>query len=985
MNLRLSSLIRLSVLVFIIQVCAFGQVQVADLRCEYAVDPLGVDVAHPGLGWRIESDGMGQKQTAYQIVVASSLEKLKGDEGDLWDSGKVSSGQTLHIPYSGSELQSGMECHWKVRVWDKDGSQSEWSAPSKWVMGMLNPGDWTAKWIKAPHPKLDGLKIISATYGDSKGKETIDVKELLEALLEQNKPITVSSKTFGGGKKANNYVLNVEYELKGTKHKLTVNSKDVVAFDEQSRKGKAAPHFRKAFVLNGVPDSARITVNAAAFFELFVNGEKVGQDVLTPAIAAVKKRSFSVTYDIQPYLKKGNNCIGLWVGHWDGPFSNEVKVRAQLAAVVNGKPFALSTDESWETRNSGRYTTKSGSFGGELVDARELVPDWSLPGSTSKGWSPAVVDKGDMGKSENQSCPLNRIGKVIPAVSVKAIGKGLYEIDFGTALTGWCRLKMPRLQPGTTVTMTFADNKSPDQDSKMEKLGVSGWYQTFGQVSRFISAGQSDEVFQHRFNYAAFRYVVVEGLPAAPKVSDATAMLVESDLEPVGAFECSNELLNRIFDLNEWTLRCLNLGGQSVDCPHRERKGYGGDGQTPVEGVMTGFRADGFFRKWLTDWKHVQKADGSLPNTAPQGFGGGGPAWGGFVAAVTWRHYLYYGDRRVLEENYDTVRKYVEYMEEVSRNNGDILTGKTGRFSFIGDWVAPGRGMDSKNMPSHEAREIFNNCYRIYHLQLYMKMAHALGKDAEVAKYQKVIEKIRPIIHKQFYDADSGTYVYDQQAYYILPLMTGVVPEALRSKVLKDLEKNILVTRDGHLDTGLLGTYFLLEYLREIGRSDLLFTIFNQTTYPGWGYMLEQGATTVWEQWNGHWSHIHSCFPSANNWLYQGLGGIQADPAGPGFKKFIVKPEIVGDVIWVKAYHDSPYGRIVSNWKREEGSFTMKVTVPPNSTGTVYVPATSSASVMVNGKAVAKNAYVTFIRQEQGRFVFNVEPGTYTIVSKWDD
>lgn len=209
-----------------------------------------------------------------------------------------------------------------------------------------------------------------------------------------------------------------------------------------------------------------------------------------------------------------------------------------------------------------------------------------------------------------------------------------------------------------------------------------------------------------------------------------------------------------------------------------------------------------------------------------------------------------------MEENYETVRKYVERLEAISVENGNILTGKTGRFSFIGDWVAPGRGMDSKNMPSHEAHEIFNNCYRIYHMQLYMKMAAVLGQTEEVDKYQTVIEKIRPLIHKEFYDKDSGTYVYDQQAYYILPLMTGVVPDNLRAKVLKDLETNILVTRRGHLDTGLLGTYFLIEYLREIGRNDLVYTMFSKTTYPSWGYMLEQGATTVWEQWNGYWSHM---------------------------------------------------------------------------------------------------------------------------------
>ncbi|NJL19251.1 MAG: hypothetical protein HC901_02920 [Bdellovibrionaceae bacterium] len=371
-----------------------------------------------------------------------------------------------------------------------------------------------------------------------------------------------------------------------------------------------------------------------------------------------------------------------------------------------------------------------------------------------------------------------------------------------------------------------------------------------------------------------------------------------------------------------------------------------------------------------------------MPNTAPQGFGGGGPAWGGFVAAVTWRHYLYYGDRRILEENYETIRKYVERLEAISAENGDILTGKTGRYSFIGDWVAPGRGMNSKDMPSHEAREIFNNCYRIYQLQLLIKIAETLGKDDEAARYRQVIEKIRPLIHEKFYDQASGTYVDDEQGYYILALMTGVVPEGLRPKVLKDLENNILVTRKGHLDTGLLGTYFLLEYLREIGRSDLLFTIMSKTTYPGWGYMLEQGATTVWEQWDGFKSHIHSCFPSANNWLYQGLGGIQADPSGPGFKQFIIRPDIVGDVTWVKSHHDSPYGKIVSNWKREGTTLVMEVEVPPNTSATLHVPVGANTQVTVNDAMPEQVEGVVRTEVKNERTVLHVGAGAYRMQMK---
>jgi len=394
---------------------------------------------------------------------------------------------------------------------------------------------------------------------------------------------------------------------------------------------------------------------------------------------------------------------------------------------------------------------------------------------------------------------------------------------------------------------------------------------------------------------------------------------------------------------------------------------------------MTSLRADGFYRKWLRDWRLRQKPDGNLPHMAPFGKGGGGPGWGGFLSAVTWQHYLYYGDIRVLEENYDAIRRYVDYLE--SRCKGNVLRKFGGRWDFIGDWVPPRRGMDTKNWPKANAAEVFNNCYRINQMQLLKQMSTALGKSADVERYSKRLIEIRPAVHAAFYDTDKQQYVIDEQAYYVMPLMTDVVPEALRPLMLKKLEQNILIKNKGHLDTGMLGTYFMMETLRELGRNDLVFTMFNQTTYPGWGHMLEKGATTVWEPWNGHWSRIHSCFTSPDNWLYQGLAGIQAAPDAPGFKTVIINPAIVGDLTWVKAHHDSPYGRIVSNWNIEDDRVTMEVTIPANSSATVYVPAKAAGDVTVNGKMLTKAEHATFLRMEKNKAVIRVDAGSYKFIS----
>ncbi|NMC48291.1 MAG: family 78 glycoside hydrolase catalytic domain, partial [Desulfovibrio sp.] len=744
-----------------------------------------------------------------------------------------------------------------------------------------------------------------ATYRTMDGSVEKDVTEVVRAIVADRKPLHVDFRALGGDPARGKLKeLVVEYIEDGKLKTVRGKDRDVLSLSGNDvTTNESTLQFRKDFTLNAIPSSAYATVHSPAYFELHVNGEKVGADVLSPAVSNHGKVTFSRTYDVKDYLKPGSNSIGLWLGRG---WAAGIVVRAQLDAVVNGKPFTLGTDPSWRTRTTGRYHIGKwewGDFGGELVDAQEVMEDWCRPERDASSWKNATASNPNLGPVQPQPCPGNRLGEPISPIAVTEIGKGLYEIDFGKSLTGWFQMEMPQLAPGTEVTLTFADTKS-ELCRRLATIGDANAYQTFCQISKFVSGGKPGEVFQHKFNYAAFRYVIVKGLSSPPAMESATARLVDSDLEIVGSFECSNPLFNRIHEVNAWTQRCLDLGGYYVDCPHRERMGYG-DGQVATEGFMTNFRADGYYRKWLGDWRSVQQEDGGIENSAPFGKGGGGPGWGGLLSAITWRHYLYYGDVRVLQENYVAVRRYVDNLEEIARSNNDILTGNTGKYSFIGDWVAPGRGMDSQDQPSHNAREVFNNCYRIIQMEILVKMAKVLGKTDDVATYTKRLAEIRPKIHEAFYDPAGGFYVSDEQAHYVMPLMAGVVPEALRPKVLQNLEANIMEKNHGHLDTGMLGTYFMIEYLREIGRSDLVFTMFNQKAYPGWGYMIEQGATTFWEQWNGYWSQMHSCFTSPDNWLYQGLAGIQADPAAPGFKNVIIKPAIVGDVTWVKAHYDS--------------------------------------------------------------------------------
>ena len=893
-------------------IAATFAIDVSHLRCEYRDNPLGIDAQKARLAWKIEDkiqtpETRNQKQTAYQVLVASSPALLSQDQGDLWDSGKVVTDQSIQVEYAGKQLDSRMICHWKVRVWDKDGKPSAWSAPAGWSMGLLKPDDWQAKWVKAG--------------------------------------------------------------------------------------GDTSPWLRKEFPLTAVPEQAMAFINVKGYYELYVNGKKVSNDVLAPAVSVYDKRSLYTTYDITKLLRPGNNCVGLWLG-LGLLFPKEIAplARVQLDMSVAGKRVVVGTDPSWTFTSSTHTEIPWGwcGTGYEKIDARMMIPGWNEVGCSIGTWRPVEEYTGPTGISTAQSCLPSRITKVIPAVACVALDDHTVEYDFGTNLSGWFHLRMPQLEAGKTITMHFADKRFQSREGddtpagkikpaldpkKIDTAKGPAYYQTNNQRTEFISAGKSGEEFCNKFNYEGFRYVIVQGLPAKPALGDAEALFIESDLEPAGSFECSNALFNRIHQVNLWTIRCLNLGGYMVDCPHRERMGYG-DGQNGIDSHIMNLDASAFYGKWAIEWLDAQdpitgkSAQYSPPNHAD-------PScwflWGGMVDVMPWKAYNYYGDRRLLERAYDDMVRFpAKYIDSyytgggIQRNGGDSGC----------DWVTPSNGMSAP-----PGTELFVNCYRVYLSDLLAKSAEVLGKTDDAKRHRARSQELKTLINNTYYNKTAKIYDSDRQLSQAMPLLMGVVPQELRESILKQLEDMIMVKNKGHLDTGMLGTYFLIQSLQDAGRNDLLYTIFNQQTYPGWGYMLSQGATTFWEQWNGSWSQIHSCFVSPGSWFYQGLAGIRPDESGPGFKKIIIKPAIVGDLTWVNCGYDSAHGRIVSNWKRDGSKLTMDVTIPPNTTALVYVPAKDESGVTESGKPASKADGVKFLRMESNTAAYAVGAGTYQFQS----
>ncbi len=552
-------------------------------------------------------------------------------------------------------------------------------------------------------------------------------------------------------------------------------------------------------------------------------------------------------------------------------------------------------------------------------------------------------------------------------------------VDFGTNLTGMLNISFHGLVAGQKITIHYADLDGRDPEEawrlRMEHKGFS----TYNQLDEFISAGEKEEQFENVFNYHGFRYALIEGLTYLPEKEDLLAIPVETEIHETGSFSCSNELYNQIHQMVRWTYRALNLGGQTVDCPQRERLGYG-DGQTIMDVGCYNFDASTLYTKWSENWWDEQKEDGFVPFVAPTPHGtGGGPAWGAMSIMVPWKTYLFYNDTTLLETGYPYMKKYIAYLGSHCENGvlQDIFPGE--KWTNLGDWVPPGRGMDKSEWVDDKSRRFFNNCYRVHLLQVMMKIGRILGMGDDVAVFRHELEIAQKALHEKWFNPADTTYANAEQPYLIFPLQTGVIPGELEDEMFEKYVHTMLVKDQGHLNTGMIGTQITFDYLLDKDRNDLIDIMVNQKTYPGWGYMIEKGATTCWEQWNGYYSQIHSCFPYIGGWFYRGLAGIQWDPESPGFKNIILRPGLVESVDWVECRYESHYGPIISNWKIEADEFEWEIRIPVNCTATVFIP---GEDIEVDGMDLSELKDLVFLRRENIHSIYRVGSGDYTFSSR---
>jgi alpha-L-rhamnosidase len=495
--------------------------------------------------------------------------------------------------------------------------------------------------------------------------------------------------------------------------------------------------------------------------------------------------------------------------------------------------------------------------------------------------------------------------------------------------------------------------------------------------------------FRHRFNYASGRWVTFRGLRAPPQRDDVRGWMVRTDFAPAAAFESSHESLNEIYRVTLWTLENVSLGGYLVDCPQRERMGYGGDGHATTTTALLNYHTGALFTKWAMDWRdgadHGSSLGlgesatgrvpepGNLPYTAPTYWGGGGPAWSGYCVHLPWEVYRHLGDRRILHENLRTIANWLEFLE--SKSSDDLLRRWGGEWEFLGDWLWPGaRGVNG------DTREtlFFNNCYWIYNLVTAAKIAGLVGQPEQALEWDRRAMAVRRAVHREFFHPADASYVNGLQAYLAIALLVEVPPPELRPAVWQRLEQEIREVRGGHIHAGITGGAFLFKTLMEARRDDLLYTMVSQEEYPGWIHLLRQGATTIPEDWEGEQSQLHSSYLYVGAWFIHGILGIQPG-ADTGFSAFDVHPAPLDEpgLTWARGHYESMHGRIEVDWRREAGQFQLTVTVPPNTAARVHLPPAEPEHIREGGRPLAEVAQVEPLGRQDGRVVVRVPSGRY--------
>ncbi|MFT0284664.1 family 78 glycoside hydrolase catalytic domain [Bacteroides thetaiotaomicron] len=711
-------------------------------------------------------------------------------------------------------------------------------------------------------------------------------------------------------------------------------------------------------------ETAILHVNTLGYHEIYVNGEKVGEDILTPAVSHLSKRSLIVTYDITPYLKDGENDLLIWLGQgwyktttfgtaYDGPL-----VKAELDVWRNGEwQVVAKTDRTWKGRESGYSDTgtwRALQFGGERVDGRILPKDLSSQTLDQLKWAPVVTVNVPGHIASPQMCEVNKIHDTLQPVSIKKLGDDTWLVDMGRVQTGWFEMRMPTLPEGHEITMEYSDNLT--KEGEFDKQGESDIY---------ISGGGSGECFKNKFNHHAYRYVRISNFPVGPKAEWMKSLQIYGDYKQAATFECSDADLNAIHNMIQYTMKCLTFSGYMVDCPHLERAGYGGDGNSSTMSLQMMYDVAPTFENWLQTWSDSMREGGSLPHVGPNpGAGGGGPYWCGFFVQAPWRTYIHYNDPRLIEKYYSQMKEWFKYVDKYTVD-GLLKRWPDTKYRdwYLGDWLAP-MGVDAGNQASVD---LVCNCFISDCLSTMEKTALKLGKEEEAQAFALRKKQLNELIHESFYRADEGIYATGSQLDMSYPMLVGVVPNVLYDKVKEKMIATTEQKHKGHIAVGLVGVPILTEWVTRNKEVNLFYQMLKKRDYPGYLYMIDNGATATWEYWSGERSRVHNCYNGIGTWFYQAIGGLKLDEAAPGYRHVFIDPQIPTGVTWARITKESPYGEIAVRWELKDSRLNLQVSVPAGVTATVCTPK-NAVICQKDGKKI--NIEKGSVAVEAGEFAF---------------
>jgi len=648
---------------------------------------------------------------------------------------------------------------------------------------------------------------------------------------------------------------------------------------------------------------------------------------------------------------------------------------------ADGTKEVIRTDNSWKGTPGGPVRANN-EYDGEEYDARREMPGWSSPGFDDSNWLSAGYVQEPAGEFEAQANPQMKIMHTLRPVSLKETRPGVFMLNMGQNMAGWLKMRV-RGNAGDTVTIRFAeilDEKGEPARANLRDAKATDMY---------VLKGGGEEIWEPSFVYHGFQYAEITGYPGKPSLNDFEGRVVYDALENTGQFETSHALINQIFK-NAWWAINSNYKGMPVDCPQRnERQPWLGDRPMGAYGESFVFGNALLYGKWMEDIRLAQRADGSIPDVAPAfwRYYSDNMSWAGTYLMVGDMLLRQYGDTAVIRRHYPDMKRWLTYMQDRYMNEAFILTKDS-----YGDWCAPpatieeGRGKSAdRKYPS----TLISTAYHFYYLELMQRFARIAGHGEDIPVYAALASKVRAAFNRAFFHSGNFSYGGNTLTDNLLPFAFGMVPEPYSEKVFKTITDIIEIRNNGHLSTGVVGTQWLMRTLTQNGRADLAFHLATNTTYPGWGYMIENGATAIWELWNGN-----TAAPNMNSynhvmmlgdlliWYYEHLAGIKNSEQSPGFKEIIMKPEPIEGLDFVNASHESAYGLIRSAWKKNKNTFSWEVTIPANTRARLYIPAKNEKGIKESGKQLSASAGVRFAGMEGDRAVVEIGPGEYRFQSE---